>query len=234
MSAVGLGSLAGAASADRRKTVAATRPQVERSEPELINRVLDGEKQAFYELVRPYERTLFLTANAVLGNQADAEDVAQEAVLKAFTNLQKFRGESKFSTWLVQITVNEARMKLRRDRRKLYESIDKGIEDKEGDYVPRDFADWREIPSEALQRKELREALARALNSLKPMYREVLVLRDVEHLSIAETAKTLGISEASVKTRLVRARFHMRDALAPGIDGSWSTGRKDYKQVRPW
>lgn len=234
MSAVGLGSLAGAASADRRKTVAATRPQVERSEPELINRVLDGEKQAFYELVRPYERTLFLTANAVLGNQADAEDVAQEAVLKAFTNLQKFRGESKFSTWLVQITLNEARMKLRRDRRKLYESIDKGIEDKEGDYVPRDFADWREIPSEALQRKELREALARALNSLKPMYREVLVLRDVEHLSIAETAKTLGISEASVKTRLVRARFHMRDALAPGIDGSWSTGRKDYKQVRPW
>ena len=106
--------------------------------------------------------------------------------------------------------------------------------DEDGDYLPKDFADWRDIPSEALQRKELREALKRALAALDPKYREVLVLRDVQHVSIIETAKVLGITEASVKTRLLRARLQMRDALAPGIDGSWTTGRAEFKKVRPW
>ena len=97
-----------------------------------------------------------------------------------------------------------------------------------------DYADWRDIPSEELQRKELREALKRALASLDPKYREVLVLRDVQYMSIIESAKVLGITEASVKTRLLRARLQMRDALAPGIDGSWTTGRTEFKKVRPW
>jgi RNA polymerase sigma-70 factor (ECF subfamily) len=116
----------------------------------------------------------------------------------------------------------------------LQESLDQPLREDEGDYVPRDFADWREIPLEALQRKELRDALARAIASLAPKYREVLVLRDVEHLSIADTATVLGITEASVKTRLLRARLQVRDALAPGIDGSWSLGATVYKKVRPW
>ena len=165
---------------------------------------------------------------------ADAEEVAQEAVLKAFNGLSKFRREAKFSTWLIQITINEARMKFRKDRPHLYESIDDQRSDEDGDYLPKDFADWRDIPSEALQRKELREALKRALAALDPKYREVLVLRDVQHVSITETAKVLGITEASVKTRLLRARLQMRDALAPGIDGSWTTGRTEFKKVRPW
>jgi RNA polymerase sigma-70 factor (ECF subfamily) len=125
-------------------------------------------------------------------------------------------------------------MKLRKDRRQLYESIDPAREDEEGEYRPRDFADWRDIPSEELQRKELREALRRAMAALAPEYREVLILRDVQHLSIAETAKILGITEANVKTRLLRARLQMRGALAPGIDGSWTTGRTEFKKVRPW
>ena len=151
---------------------------------------------------------------ACLSNPADAEEVAQEAVLKAFNNLSKFRREAKFSTWLIQITINEARMRFRKDRRHLYESIDEQKSDDEGDYFPKDFADWRDIPSEELQRKELREALKRALASLDPKYREVLVLRDVQHMSIIETAKVLGITEASVKT--AAAAGAAADARRPG------------------
>jgi RNA polymerase sigma-70 factor, ECF subfamily len=185
-------------------------------ETELIERVLAGEKDLFYELIQPYERGLFLAAASILGNDADAEDATQEAVLKAYRNLARFRQESKFSTWLFQIAINEAKMKLRKDRRYLYESIDAGRETDEGDYIPTDFADWREIPSEALEQSELREALSAALKSLPEKYQTVLVLRDVQQMSIAETAKALGISEENVKTRTSRARLQMRDRLAPG------------------
>ena len=214
--------------------LAVTKPQVEVSEAALIERVAAGDTGAFYELVRPCERALFLAARGILGNDADAEEIAQEAVLKAFSSLRRFRRESKFCTWVIQIALNEARMRLRKERRTLYESLDEPRGEEEGDYVPYDFADWREIPLEALQRKELREGLNRAIASLAPKYREVLVLRDIEKLSIADTARVLGITEVSVKTRLLRARLQVRDALAPGIDGSWSVGATEYKKVRPW
>lgn len=200
----------------------------------LLRRAMDGDAQAFCDLVRPHEKSIYFAAKSLLNNEADAEEVAQEAILKAFKALPKFRAESKFSTWIIQITINEAKMRLRKDRRHLYESLDSARENEEGDYIPRDFADWREIPSEALQQKQLREALTKALDSLAPKYRQVLVLRDVQQLSIKETAEILGISEANVKTRLLRARLQMRDALAPGIDGSWTTGRQEYEKVRPW
>jgi RNA polymerase sigma-70 factor (ECF subfamily) len=208
--------------------------QPEPIEGQLIDRCLSGDHEAFYELMRPYERAVYFAAMGVLNNPADAEEVAQETVLKAFNNLSTFRREAKFSTWLIQIAINEARMRFRKDRRHLYESVDQQKRDEDGDYFPKDFADWRDIPSEELQRKELRDALKRALESLDAKYREVLILRDVQHLSIIETAKVLGITEGSVKTRLLRARLQMRDALAPGIDGSWITGRAEFKKVRPW
>ena len=200
----------------------------------LIQRICAGEKDLFYELVRPYERAVFAAARSVLSNESDAEEVAQESILKAFAALSSFRAESKFSTWLIQITINEARMRYRKDRAHLYESIDNQQTDDEGDYFPKDYADWREIPSEALQRKELREALMRGIEALDTKYREVFILRDVQDLSIADTAKALGISEANVKTRLLRARLMMRDVLAPGFDGAWSNGEKGWKKVRPW
>ncbi len=203
-------------------------------EAELIARVQSGDHDAFYDLVRPHERGVFMAALAIVNNDADAEEVAQEAILKAFKALGRFRQEAKFSTWIIQIAINEARMKLRKDRRHLYDSIDEGRKcDEEGDYIPRDFADWREIPSEALENARLREALKKALAALSPKYRQVLILRDVEHMNIAETAKLLGITEASVKTRLLRARLMMRDALAPGFDGAWRKG-KEYEKVRPF
>ena len=203
-------------------------------EAALIQRVCDGDKDAYYALVEPCQRGVFVAAMSILNNAADAEEVVQEAVLKALAALPRFRRESKFSTWLIQITINEARLKLRKDRRHLYESIDEPETGDEGDYIPKDFADWREIPSEELQRKRLRDALREALDALPRKYREVLILRDVQHLSIQETARVLGITEGSVKTRLLRARLQMRDALAPGIDGSWSTGKFEYEKVRPW
>jgi RNA polymerase sigma-70 factor, ECF subfamily len=184
----------------------------------LIRRVQAGDADAFYMLVQPFERAVFLAALSLLKNEADAEDVAQEAILKAFKNITRFRQEAKFSTWLIQIAINEAKMKLRKDRRHLYDSIDEGQRSDEGEYIPKEFADWREIPSDALEQKELRDALAKALQTLPEKYRIVLVLRDVQHLSIAETAQILGISEANVKTRLCRARLQMRDALAPGFE----------------
>jgi RNA polymerase sigma-70 factor (ECF subfamily) len=189
-------------------------------EQSLIARVQAGQPDAFYELVRPYERAVFLSALSITRNDADAEEVAQEALLKAFKYIGSFRREAKFSTWLIQIAINEAKMKIRKNRRHLYESIDEAQISDEGDYLPKDFADWREIPSEALERKELRDALASALHSLPEKYRTVIMLRDVQQLSVAETAQILGISEANVKTRLSRARLQMRDLLASevGID----------------
>ena len=211
----------------------AAKPPIDSKEGLLIRRIQNGEVDAFYELVRPYERALFVTALGLLKNDADAEEVAQEAVLKAFKNIAGFRQEAKFSTWLIQICLNEAKMKLRKERRHLYESMDEGQQNDEGDYIPKDFADWREIPSEALEQKQLRDALLRAMDCLPEKYRAVLILRDVQHLSINEAAKVLGISESNVKTRLLRARLQMREALAPGFDGAWSRCR-EYEKVRPF
>ncbi len=214
--------------------MSAPRIHLERSEAELIAMSCAGDRDAFYCLIRPCEPGVFTAAMSILNNAADAEEVVQEAVMKALAALPRFRGDAKFSTWLIQITINEARLKRRKDRRHLYDSIDEQRTDDQGDFFPRDFADWREIPSEELQRKELRQALKRALDSLSPKYREVLILRDIQHLSIQETAQVLNVSEGNVKTRLLRARLQMRDALAPGIDGSWASGKTEYEKVRPW
>lgn len=203
-------------------------------EPELLRRVLAGDKESFYELVQPYERAIFTAAMCVLRNEADAEEVSQEAVLRAFCALPRFRGECKFSTWLIQITINESRAKLRKDRRALYESIDDQREDEEKHWFRKQFADWREIPSEELQRKELGEALQRALDSLPLPYREVLVLRDVQDLSTQETAQVLGVTEGCIKSRLLRARLQMRDALIPEVHGSWMNGRIEFARIRPF
>src|SRR5262252_4445544 len=125
-----------------------TQSQLRTNEAELIKSVCSGQREAFYELLRPYERMIYATAISVVKNPADAEEVAQEAVLKAFSYISSFRAESKFSTWLVQITYNEARMKLRKARPHLYESLDGHSEDGDGNISPRDFADWQPIPSE--------------------------------------------------------------------------------------
>jgi RNA polymerase sigma-70 factor (ECF subfamily) len=143
----------------------------------LIQRIVHGEKELFYQLVRPYERRVYVMAFAILRNEADAQDAAQDSLFKAFKHLAQFRSEARFSTWLIQVTLNEARMRLRKNHLEIMRPIDE-VEQEDGSYTPRDFTDWREIPSEALERKQVREMLVKALASLTEKYREVFVLRD--------------------------------------------------------
>jgi RNA polymerase sigma-70 factor, ECF subfamily len=211
--------------------------QVATREQALISSVQRGQHELFYELVRPYERRVYAAALAILRNELDAEDVAQEAMLKALANIRQFRAEARFSTWLIQITVNEALMRRRRERTVQMEGLDdrrSGWSDEQNECAPRDFADWREIPSEALERKEVRQRLAEALGTLDRKYREVFMLRDMQHLNIQETAEALGISVASVKTRLLRARLMLRDLLAAGWEQGWFSRLPFEKGPKPW
>lgn len=120
-------------------------------EMRLIDRVLAGEKELFYEFVRPYERAVYVAALSILQNPADAAEVTQEAALKAFHHLETFRGESKFSTWLVRIAVNEARMRVHRERKVQYQPLDTTPDEETNEYCHIALADWREIPSAALE-----------------------------------------------------------------------------------
>jgi RNA polymerase sigma-70 factor (ECF subfamily) len=196
-----------------------------RDEAKMIDAILAGDVQLFHDLVRPYERSVYVMALSMLKNEADAEDTAQEAFLKAFRNLGSFRADSKFSTWLVSITLNEARSRLRRSRAVKIKSLDEP-EDEQRHISPAVLTDWREIPSEALERREVRLMLQEAIGALPNIYREVFLLRDVEELSVNESAEALGISIASVKVRLHRARIMLQKKLAPLLKSVAPTKRR--------
>jgi len=187
-----------------------------RNEAQIIASILEGNTHEFHELIRPHERSVYLMALSLLQNEADAEDAAQEAFLKAFRNLANFRGEAKFGTWLISITLNEARSRLRSRKNIKIESLDVAPDD-QGNVSPALLRDWREIPSEALERKEVRLLLQQAVSDLPVIYREVFLLREVEELSVLESAETLGISIASVKVRLHRARMMLQKELVPKL-----------------
>jgi RNA polymerase sigma-70 factor, ECF subfamily len=187
-----------------------------RDEAQIIASILAGNTHEFHDLVRPYERSVYIMALSLLHNEADAEDAAQEAFLKAFRNLANFRGEAKFSTWLVSITLNEARSRLRSRKNVKIESLDEPSEG-QGQVSPALLRDWREIPSEALERQEVRHMLQQAITDLPLIYREVFLLRDVEELSVNESAQALGITVASVKVRLHRARIMLQKKLVPHL-----------------
>ena len=187
----------------------------ETNEAGLIARILDGEKELFHELIRPYERMVYLTLFSILKNEADAEDGAQEAVINAYRHLASFRGEAKFSTWLTTIAINEGRKRLRKAKTAAEESIEEEAEGHEGDYTPAPLTDWREIPLEALERKEIREALRGAVAELPDIYRQVFTLRDLEELNVEETAQALGVNANVVKVRLHRARILLQKRLVP-------------------
>jgi RNA polymerase sigma-70 factor (ECF subfamily) len=185
------------------------------NEAELILRIVAGEKELFHELIRPYERMVYLTVLAIVKNEADAEDGAQEAVINAYRHLDSFRAEAKFSTWLTTIAINEGRKRLRKAKGAAEDSLEEKTEEKEGDYTPAPLTDWREVPLEALERKELREALRKAVASLPDIYRQVFTLRDLEELNTEETAVALGLSTGVVKVRLHRARILLQKQLIP-------------------
>ena len=186
-----------------------------RDEAQMIASILAGKTHVFHGLIQPYERSVYSMALSMLQNEADAEDAAQEAFLKAFRNLDKFRGEAKFSTWLISITLNEARSRLRQKKTAKTESLDELNES--GHVSPALLRDWREIPSEALERQEVRLMLQDAITDLPTIYREVFVLRDMEDLSVNQSAEALGISVAAAKVRLHRARLMLQKRLAPQL-----------------
>jgi len=188
---------------------------METNEAGLIARIVAGEKELFHELIRPYERMVYLTLFSIVKNETEAEDGAQETVISAYRHLASFRGDAKFSTWLVTIAINEGRKRLRKAKGAAEESIEEEVEAHEGDYSPAPLTDWREIPLEALERKELREALRVAVAELPDIYRQVFTLRDLEELNVEETAQALGITTGAVKVRLHRARMMLQKRLVP-------------------
>jgi RNA polymerase sigma-70 factor (ECF subfamily) len=183
------------------------------NELEWIARILRGERDLFHELIRPYERAVYMTAISILRDAAEAEDAAQEAMLKAYRGLKSFRGDAKFSTWLTSIALNEARSRLRKTARVRVESLD--TTDQDQDFTPFLVADWREIPSETLEREELAKHIEQAIDNLPPSYREVFLLRDKEEMSMEEIAQVLGVKANLVKVRLFRARMLLQKQLAP-------------------
>jgi RNA polymerase sigma-70 factor (ECF subfamily) len=177
-----------------------------------VERAKAGDADAFSELVRHYDRRVFRMAKQITQNDDDAEDVLQETFFKAYTHLDSFQGNSKFYTWLVRIAVNEALMRLRKRRSDRTVPLDEPIDTGE-DEVVREIAVWDENPEESYSREELSGILDQAVDSLKPAYRTVFILRDIEEMSIEETAQILNLSISAVKSRLLRARLQLREKL---------------------
>jgi RNA polymerase sigma-70 factor (ECF subfamily) len=188
------------------------------SESECIRRVLAGERQLFHQLIQPCERSIYYLLFSLLRNQEEAEDAAQETAIKVYQNLGRFRGDSQFRTWVLSIARNEGLSRLRKTDSRREESLDAAGEDGSGDFTPALLTSWREVPAEALERKELGEILRKAVEELPAIYRNVVLLRDVEEMDVRETATALGISEGAVKVRLHRARAMLQRALAPRLE----------------
>lgn len=185
------------------------------TETEMIRRILGGEKELYHELIRPCERPIYFLLLSLLKNEVDAEDAAQETVIKAFTNLASFRGDAQFRTWVLSIARNEGLGRLRKLGNLREDSLDAETDETTGDYTPAILTSWREIPAEALEQKELGELIRRAVEKLPEIYRNIVILRDIEEMDIRETAVALGISEGAVKVRLHRARAMLQKELAP-------------------
>lgn len=196
--------------------MAASNPELE---ADCIRRILAGEKHLFHELIRPCERGVYLMLLGLLRNEAEAEDAAQDTAIKVFQNLHNFRGDSQFRTWVLSIARNEGLGRLRKQATRREDSLEADTDEQTGDYTPAILTSWREIPSEALQRKELGAMLRAAIDELPPIYRNVVLLRDIEEMDVRETATAIGISEGAVKVRLHRARALLQKHLAPLLRG---------------
>jgi RNA polymerase sigma-70 factor (ECF subfamily) len=178
---------------------------------ELVRATKNGDVSAFEQLVKRYDRKLFRIAQGVTHNAEDSQEAVQEAFFKAFQNLASFREESQFSTWLIRITVNESLMKLRKQHSTREVSLDDSSTDR--NILPIEVIDWAPNPEQLYWACELRAILFRALTEMRPILRIVFVIRDIEGLSIDQTAEVLSLSPAAVKARLWRARLYLREYL---------------------
>ena len=187
-------------------------PLSEMDDAALVAQTQAGNLDAFTELVGRHDRKILRLARHITGNEEDAEDVLQESFLNAYSHIGTFAGNSKFYTWLVRITVNQALMKLRKRKTGKEVSLDEPVQGETDDLV-REIAVWDETPERTYSQEEMRRILDEAIESLEPIYRTVFVLRDVEELSTEETAESLSISVPAVKSRLLRARLQLREKL---------------------
>jgi RNA polymerase sigma-70 factor, ECF subfamily len=186
------------------------------NESELITAILAGDTQLYHDLIRPYERSVYMMSLFYMKNEEDAEDVAQEAFIRAFRNLWAFRGDSKFRTRVISIALNEAKNLLRRQATCRIVSLD-GLQSGKMPGYPALLCDWGELPSEFVEREEIRSLLQHAVEKLPLIYKQFFLLRDVEEFDVNETALTLRISTSLVKVRLHRARTMLQKLLAPKL-----------------
>jgi len=184
---------------------------------DLVHASKKGDAAAFEQLVKRYDRRLLRISQTVTRNREDSEDAVQEALLKAFQNLAEFREDSQFSTWLIRITVNQSLMKLRKQRTHNEVSLDEDFQS-DGEALRLDVPDRAPNPEQLCWASELRNIIVRAVEGLRPLLRTVFVLRDVEGLSIEQTAQVLNLSQSAVKARLWRVRLHLRERLYGYLD----------------
>ena len=189
------------------KTDICSGSSAEREEARLIALVIGGNTGLFYQLVRPHQSRLRGVALALLGNEADAEDVVQESLLKAFTHLKGFRGDARLSTWLISITLNEAKSQLRAREHMAFKPIDTSQEESW------DRSDDAFTPYRIAELNELQTLLSRAISGLHPDYRNIYFLREIQELSTQRAAEELGIPIPLAKTRLYRARRLLQGRL---------------------
>ena len=186
------------------------------SDAELVQRAKSGDLEAFEALTTRYEQRVYSLALRMLRQEQDAEDITQQTFLSALENLAGFRGEASFSTWLLRIAAHAA-LKIIRKRKGLdtvsLEEATEGTNDSDAIPHPEYIADWRQSPEELVHRNEIKRLLDEALGHLDEKHRMVFLLRDVEGLSVKETAEALSLSESNTKVRLLRARLQLRELL---------------------
>jgi RNA polymerase sigma-70 factor, ECF subfamily len=209
----------GGRSASNRRGGTAMRPAaVHDSDNELATRVAGHDEGAFEALMRRHNQRLFRVARAILADDADAEDALQDAYLEAYRHMAEFRREAQLLTWLTRIVVNHALMRLRKQKRHAAVVSLQGRSDRDETGYSRLPDDSIEPPSHAALRAEVRRVMERRIDDLPLAFRTVFIMRDVEDMSVQDTADALGIPSATVRTRLFRARALLREALARDLD----------------
>jgi RNA polymerase sigma-70 factor, ECF subfamily len=198
---------------------------------DLVHACKNGDVAAFEELVKRYDSKLFRIAQSVTHNREDSQDAVQEAFLKAYQHLAEFQEACQFSTWLIRITVNQALMKLRKQRSARETSLDDDFQ-ADGEIFPTEVADWAPNPEQLCWATELRTNLIEALKELRPISRTVFVLRDIEGLTIDQTSIILNMSQTAVKARLWRARLQLREALSKYFSRKREYARIDFSILK--
>jgi len=191
----------------------------ESQERALVERMRADDDTAYEEVVRRFGPRMLAVARRLLTQEQDSQDAVQDAFLSAFKAIHNFQGDARLATWLHRIVVNASLMKLRTKRRKPEAAIDDLLPNYHEDGHRRGNGDWRVTHDTAVQTSEIREQVLHAIDQLPDLYREILLLRDIEELSTEETAQQLEITEGAVKTRLHRARLALRESLDPYMRG---------------